>query len=62
MHYQKVTFPYHTKKVIFYNINGFWNDLLDFLGSMKESKFARRPLENFYFVANNLEELIEYLK
>lgn len=53
---------YHTKKVIFYNINGFWNDLLDFLGSMKESKFARRPLENFYFVANNLEELIEYLK
>ena len=53
---------YHTKKVIFYNINGFWNDLLDFLRSMKESKFARRPLENFYFVANNLEELIEYLK
>ena len=31
---------YHAKKVIFYNINGFWNDLLGFLGSMKESKFA----------------------
>ncbi|MBR5541412.1 MAG: TIGR00730 family Rossman fold protein [Bacteroides sp.] len=53
---------YHAKKVIFYNINGFWNDLLGFLESMKESKFARRPLENFYLVANNLEELIEYLK
>ena len=53
---------YHHKKVIFYNVNGFWKDLLDFLDSMKGSGFARRPLENFYQVANTWEELIDLLQ
>lgn len=53
---------YHSKKVIFYNVNGFWNELLAFLNRLREQRFARRPWENFYLVANNLEELIEQLK
>ena len=53
---------YHFKKVIFYNVNGFWNELLAFLTRLREQRFARRPWENFYLVANNLEELIEQLK
>ena len=53
---------YHHKKVIFYNVNDFWKDLLDFLDSMKGSGFARRPLENFYQVANTWEELIDLLQ
>ena len=53
---------YHSKKVIFYNVNGFWNELLAFLNRLREQHFARRPWENFYLVANNLEELIEQLK
>ena len=53
---------YHSKKVIFYNVNGFWNELLAFLNRLREQYFARRPWENFYLVANNLEELIEQLK
>ena len=53
---------YHHKKVIFYNVNGFWQPLLDFLDSMKGSGFARRPLENFYQVANTWEELIDLLQ
>lgn len=53
---------YHRKKVIFYNVNGFWQPLLDFLDSMKGSGFARRPLENFYQVANTWEELIDLLQ
>lgn len=53
---------YHSKKVIFYNVNGFWNELLAFLTRLREQRFARRPWENFYLVANNLEELIEQLK
>ena len=53
---------YHHKKVIFYNVNGFWNGLLDFLDSLKVSGFARRPLENFYYVANTWEELIDLLQ
>lgn len=53
---------YHHKKVIFYNVNGFWQPLLDFMDSMKGSGFARRPLENFYQVANTWEELIDLLQ
>ena len=53
---------YHHKKVIFYNVNGFWKNLLDFLDSMMGSGFARRPLENFYHVANTWEELIDLLQ
>ena len=53
---------YHHKKVIFYNVNGFWQDLLDFLVSMKGKGFARCPLENFYQVANTWEELIDLLQ
>ena len=53
---------YHHKKVIFYNVNGFWQPLLDFLDGMKGSGFVRRPLENFYQVANTWEELIDLLQ
>ena len=53
---------YHSKKVIFYNVNGFWDELFAFLNRLREQHFARRPWENFYLVANNYEELIEQLK
>ena len=53
---------YHTKKVIFYNVNGFWDDLLALLQRMREQRFARKPWENFCLVANNIEELKEQLK
>ena len=53
---------YHHKKVIFYNVDGFWKGLLDFLDSMKGNGFAHRPLENFYHVANTWEELIDLLQ
>ena len=53
---------YHSKKVIFYNVNGFWDELFAFLNRLSEQHFARRPWENFYLVANNYEELIEQLK
>ena len=53
---------YHAKKVIFYNVDGFWDDLLALLHRMREQRFARKPWENFCLVANNLEELKEQLK
>ena len=53
---------YHAQKVIFYNVNGFWDDLIAFLNRLREQHFARRPWENFCLVANNFEELIEQLK
>ena len=53
---------YHSKKVILYNINGFWDGLLTFMDGLKGQGFARRPLERLYGVANSFEELIDLLK
>lgn len=53
---------YHGKRVVFYNVNGFWNGILDFLKNLKATRFAHRPLDEHYAVADNLNELIELLK
>lgn len=53
---------YHGKKVILYNVDGFWDGLLAFLEEIKAKHFARRPMENFLSVASDLNELIEMLK
>lgn len=53
---------YHNKKVIFYNINGFWDGILQFLKGLEAQHFAHRPLLNYYSVANNLDELTALLE
>lgn len=52
---------YHGKKVIFYNIDGFWNPLLALFQHLKDTRFSRRPLERYCCVANDLSELVEFL-
>ena len=52
---------YHSKKVIFYNINGFYNDLLAILNGFSEQHFARHPMSHYYDVANNFNELTNLL-
>ena len=32
------TLDYHRKKVIFYNINGFWNGIIDFLAGLERQQ------------------------
>lgn len=56
------TLDYHRKKVIFYNINGFWDGILGFLSALEERRFAHRPLRDHYQVAADFEELTELLK
>lgn len=56
------TLDYHHKQVIFYNINGFWNGILDFLSGLETQHFAHHPLCNYYAVANGFNELTELLK
>lgn len=53
---------YHTKKVILYNVDGFWDGLLAFLDEMKQKHFAHRPMENFLGIARDLDELIKILE
>ena len=56
------TLDYHRKKVIFYNINGFWNGIVEFLKGLETQHFAHNPLSSYYAVADNREELTELLK
>lgn len=46
------TIGYHEKKVILYNINGFWNGIIQFLDGLEKQHFAHRPLNNYFSVAN----------
>lgn len=52
---------YHSKKVILYNVNGFWEEVIHFLKKLEETHFAHRPLSNYFSVANTFEELIQIL-
>lgn len=55
------TIGYHTKQVILYNIDGFWDGIIDFLGGLESKGFTRAPLCHYYKVANNFDELISML-
>lgn len=48
---------YHYKKVIFYNLNGFYDRLLLALEELQDLGFARQPLTDYYETANSFEEL-----
>lgn len=52
---------YHSKKIIFYNIDGFYDDLLAILRSLHQKNFSRHPLEHYFDVANNFNELTYFL-
>ena len=56
------TIGYHSKRVVLYNIDGFWNSLLAVLNQMEAQGFIRRPLDNFLSVANTFAELKDILE
>lgn len=52
---------YHDKQVILYNINGFWDGLLDFLHGLEAQQFIHRPLSDGLKVAGSFDELTSFL-
>lgn len=56
------TLGYHSKKVIFYNVEGFYNDLLEILDKLITERFARMNISHYYEVANTQDELIRILE
>lgn len=53
---------YHDKKIIFYNINGFYSSLLTCLAEYKRKGFVNSNLSDLYEVANTDAELKALLK
>ena len=51
------TIGYHSKNVVLYNVNGFWDSLVALLKASKESGFLRGDIDRYMAVADNLEEL-----
>lgn len=56
------TLGYHRKKVILYNLNGFYDGLLNWLETLRSQKFIRQPLEHSLVEAQNLRELITLIE
>ncbi len=50
---------YHSKKVILYNQNGFYDTLLKMLDEMAQKGFMRHNLSSYFLVANSIEQLTE---
>ena len=53
---------YHSKRVVLYNVNGFWNSLVELLQSLKDGGFVRGELEKYMAVANSIDELEKYIQ
>lgn len=51
------TIGYHHKRVILYNIDGFWDSLLAVLDGMQAGGFIRKPIGEFLLVASTPEEI-----
>lgn len=56
------TIGYHTKRVVLYNVNGFWDSLVATLDEMLQAGFIRGEFERYFSVANGVAELEGLLK
>ena len=55
------TIGYHNKKVILYNINGFWNSMIAMLDDMERRGLIRGQWHDYIQVADSLEMLTALL-
>lgn len=55
------TIGYHRKRVILYNMKGFWDDLLALLDNLQQRGMVRGRWRDYIAVANNLDEIKEIL-
>ena len=55
------TIGYHQKRVILYNMKGFWDKLIAMLDELQAKGLTRRPWRTYIEVANNLDEIKNFL-
>lgn len=51
------TIGYHEKRVILYNVNGFWDNLIRVIEQMQDNGFIRGNYKRYFVVANTPEEM-----
>ena len=55
------TFGMNDKKVIFWNVNGYYDLLFQFLDSLEVHHVLNKPLDEILLRADNIEEVINYI-
>lgn len=55
------TIGIHEKKVVFWNINGFWSGLFAMFEQLLQTGVVNKPFEEMMVKANSLEEVIDIL-
>ena len=56
------TIGYHCKRVVLYNAGGFWNTLVEALKEMENKGFLRGGFEEYISVAENIDELRDFIE
>ncbi len=56
------TIGLHDKKVVFWNIDGFWNELFLMFEGLSERNVVNKPWGDMMIQADTLEEIIEIIK
>lgn len=56
------TIGYHAKKVLLYNMKGFWNPLTDMLEKLAAQNMVRGNWRDYIVVVNNIDEIGSFLK
>ncbi len=52
---------YHGKKTVLYNLDGFWNPLIQLLADIEQKGFANCPYSTMFCVADTFDELTDIL-
>ena len=53
---------YNNKAIVILNTNGFYDNMIKFFEDIIENSFARSESRELYYVAQNPQEAIQYLK
>ena len=52
----------HNKPIAIFNLNGYYNELVEAINKAIEKKFIRKYCLNLFKVTDNIEEMFEYLE
>lgn len=53
---------YHNKPIIFFNFDGYYDNMLKMFESVYSNNFAKEEMKNLYFITSSIDEMYEYLK
>lgn len=56
------TIGYHSKRVLLYNAGGYWNAIVGALKEMENKGFLRGGFEKYISVAENIDELRDFIE